>query len=110
MVGAEGRNYCRPVCRHAVARRGLDCCPALDGDRVHFKCEALWTHTLPLYRALLLSDDASSSCFGFHLIPASIYAWLAPTLLIICGGWVIWWTTRTALGQVLERLMSVFGT
>jgi hypothetical protein len=30
---------------------------------------------------------------AFNLISASIYAWLALALLIVCGGWLIWWAT-----------------
>jgi hypothetical protein len=38
----------------------------LDGDRVHFKCTALWAHSLPLYRPLLLGDEYSGACSGLQ--------------------------------------------
>jgi hypothetical protein len=92
VVAAEGRNYCRSVCRCAVASRDLDYCPTLDRHRVHFKCEALWAHAL-------LGDDTSRAFLAFGLISAGIYAWLALALLIVCGGWVIWWTTEQLWGR-----------
>jgi hypothetical protein len=36
---------------------------------------------------------------AFGLISAGIYAWLALALLIVCGGWVIWWTTEQLWGR-----------
>ena len=59
----------------AVASRGLDCCPTLDGDRVHFKCEALWTHALPLYRAVLLAMILPVLVLAFGLISSYRWRW-----------------------------------
>jgi hypothetical protein len=60
----------------------------------------------PYYLATILSVLVLAS----DLISASIYAWLALALLIVCGAWVIWWTTEHLMGQILERLMSAIGT
>jgi hypothetical protein len=60
----------------------------------------------PYYLATILSVLVLAS----DLISASIYAWLALALLIVCGAWVIWWTTEHLMGQILERLMSAMRT
>jgi hypothetical protein len=36
---------------------------------------------------------------AFDLISASIYAWLALAILIVCGGWLIWWMTEQLWGR-----------
>lgn len=107
LVAAEGCNYCRFVCRCTFASRDLDCCPALDGDCVHFKREALWTHPLPLYRPLLLGDDTPGACSG---IQPNLREHLR--MARTCPSHSLWWLAylvgdRTAMGQVLERLMPL---
>jgi hypothetical protein len=35
---------------------------------------------------------------AFDLISASIYTWLVLAVLIVCGGWLIWWMTEQLWG------------
>jgi hypothetical protein len=51
--------------------------------------------TGPYYLAMILPVLV----LGFDQISASIYAWLALGLLIICGGWIIWWVTEQVWGR-----------
>ena len=52
-------------------------------------------YTGPYYLAMILPVLVLAS----NLISASIYAWLALALLVICGSWVIWWTTEHLWGR-----------
>jgi hypothetical protein len=52
-------------------------------------------YTGPYYLAMILPVLV----LAFDLISASIYAWLALALLIVCGGWIIWWTTEQRWGR-----------
>jgi hypothetical protein len=49
----------------------------------------------PYYLAMILPV----LILTFDLISASIYTWLALALVIICGGWIIWWTTEQLWGR-----------
>lgn len=62
-------------------------------------------YTGPYYLMMLLPVCV----LAYDPIAASIYSWLILAILIVCGGWVIWWTTERLWGQVLERLMSAGG-
>jgi ABC-type molybdate transport system permease subunit len=52
-------------------------------------------YTGPYYLAMILPV----LILALDLISASIYAWLALALLIVCGGWVIWWATEQLWGR-----------
>lgn len=52
-------------------------------------------YTGPYYLAMILPVLV----LAFNLISASIYAWLALALLIVCGGWLIWWATEQLWGR-----------
>lgn len=52
-------------------------------------------YTGPYYLAMVLPVLV----LAFNLISASIYAWLALALLIVCGGWLIWWATEQLWGR-----------
>ena len=52
-------------------------------------------YTGPFYLAMILPVVV----LGFDQGLASIYAWLALALLIVCGGWVIRWKTEQAWGR-----------
>ena len=49
--------------------------------------------------ALYLAMILPVLVLAFNLISASIYAWLALALLIVCGGWLIWWATEQLWGR-----------
>ena len=52
-------------------------------------------YTGPYYLLMILPVPV----LAFDLISASIYTWLALALLIVCGGWIIWWTTELRWGR-----------
>src|SRR5262249_870732 len=55
------------VCPGAASNRRLNRCAHLDGKSVHFGCSTMWTHALPIYRALLPSDDYTGAAQVFSL-------------------------------------------
>jgi len=61
MVGSHSSYRCRPVGKHPIAHVHLGCCPRLDGCYMPAQCEAVWTHPLPVHRAVLPCDGHSSA-------------------------------------------------
>jgi hypothetical protein len=52
-------------------------------------------YTGPYYLAMILPVLV----LAFGSISASVYAWLVLALLIVLGGWVIWWATEHLWGR-----------
>ncbi len=52
-------------------------------------------YTGPFYLAMILPVLVLAS----GLVAANFYGWLALALIIVCGGWTIWWATERAWGK-----------
>src|SRR5690348_12155806 len=52
-------------------------------------------YTGPYYLSMILPVLG----LAFDLISSNLYAWLALAVLIVCGGWVIWWGTEHLWGR-----------
>ena len=52
-------------------------------------------YTGPYYLAMI----APVVLFASGIVSAHFYGWLALSILIVCGGWTIWWATERAWGK-----------
>ena len=88
---------CQRVSADSVSSRGQDYGSALDEHGVYSQWLAVWTHALPLHRALLPRDDRAGVALG--TIGSDTYVWIALGCVIIVGSKLIWWATERAWGK-----------
>jgi hypothetical protein len=104
-VGVVAPQCCHhgcPICVGPDADDCLDLSPRLDGHCLHLDAQQCGrTHcryTGPYYLAMIVPV----AVVGLGITPLTPYGWIALGILILGGGYVIWWAT--------ERLWGKFST